>query len=147
MILFPVLALGIWILVSLPFYKMGYEGNFSSDLDEPRTKTNWNAIALFVNIRNGELKLPEIPKRKTGIDKEIADEEKEIAELERQKEKIETLAKLKRRKERLFKEVHDNETSKEYTHCKWCCVENSLKMAINREGISYPVCIICGGEQ
>lgn len=102
MILFPVLALGIWILVSLPFYKMGYEGYYTSILDEPRTKSNWNAIALFLNIRNGELKLP---KRKSGIDKEIADEEKEIAELERQKEKINQLHRLKRRKAELFEQI------------------------------------------
>lgn len=50
-------------------------------------------------------------KPKTGIDKEIADEEKEIEELERQKEKIDTLAELKRRKERLFDEVQNREHS------------------------------------
>lgn len=147
MILFPILALGIWILVSLPFYKMGYEGYYTSNLDEPRTKTNWNAIALFVNIRNGELKLPEIPKRKTGIDKEIEDEEKEIEELERQKEKMDRLAELKRRKEMLFNEVHDSEVSKEYRNCKYCWGENSLKTAVTRDGISYQICTICSSEQ
>ena len=105
------IAFGAWVIVSLPFYKMGYEGSFSSHLDETRTKTNWNAIALFVNIRNGELKLPEIPKRKSSIDKEIAEEEKEIAELEQQKEKIEKLKNLKRRKARLFEEVQHREYS------------------------------------
>lgn len=105
-----------WLTASLIFFKWGYKGSFSSHLDEPRTKTNWNAIALFLNIRDGELKLP---KRKTGIDKEIADEEKEIAELERQKEKIDELAELKRRKERLFKDVHE-ETSSEYWICPQC---------------------------
>lgn len=45
-------------------------------------------------------------KPKTGIDKEIEEEEKEIAELERLQEGINTLANLKRRKERLFKDVH-----------------------------------------
>lgn len=104
MILFPVLALGVWILVSILFYKMGYEGCYTSILDEPRTKTNWNAIALFVNIRNGELKLP---KRKSGIDKEIEEEEKEITELERQKEKIDKLNSLKRRKKELFEQVEE----------------------------------------
>lgn len=42
---------------------------------------------------------------KTGIDKEIAEEEKEISELEQQKEKINHLHRLKRRKEELFKQV------------------------------------------
>lgn len=55
-------------------------------------------------------------KPKTGIDKEIAEEEKEIAELERQKEKIDTLVRLKRRKERLFSDVHGME-SWECTAC------------------------------
>ena len=56
---------------------------------------------------------------KTGIDKEIAEEEKEIAELERQKEKMETLEELKRRKERLFKDVHE-ETSSDNWICPQC---------------------------
>src|SRR5699024_10303234 len=48
-------------------------------------------------------------KPKTGIDKEIAEEEKEIAELERQKEKMAKLKNLKRRKARLFEEVQHRE--------------------------------------
>ena len=101
------LSFGTWIIVSLPFYKMGYEGSFSSHLDEPRTKTNWNAIALFLNIRDGDFEIPKIPKPKSPIDKEIAEEEKEIAELERQKEKIYKLRSLKRRKEELFEQVEE----------------------------------------
>lgn len=50
-------------------------------------------------------------KPKSGIDKEIADEEKEIAELERQKEKMDELEKLKKRRDRLFKDVHMSEHS------------------------------------
>lgn len=145
-----------WVVPSSILYntkKYQYNNIKKGRVLRERTMTNYNFWALLFNIKDGHFagNIEGFFKRdwkpKSGIDKEIADEEKEIAELERQKEKIETLAKLKRRKERLFKEVHDNETSKEYTHCKWCCGENSLKMAINREGISYPVCIICGGEQ
>ena len=136
MILFPVLALGVWILVSLFFYKMGYEGYYTSILDEPRTKTNWNAIALFVNIRNGELKLP---KRKSSIDKEIAEEEKEIAELEQQKEKIDRLAELKYRKEKLFKEVHSGANA----DCQWCGSEDCLESAYTVDGISQYYCTSC----
>ena len=136
MILFPVLALGVWILVSLFFYKMGYEGYYTSTLDEPRTKTNWNAIALFVNIRNGELKLP---KRKSSIDKEIAEEEKEIAELEQQKEKIDRLAELKYRKEKLFKEVHSGANA----DCQWCGSEDCLESAYTVDGISQYYCTSC----
>ena len=44
-------------------------------------------------------------KPKSGIDKEIAEEEKEIAELERQKEKINQLHSLKRRKAELFEQI------------------------------------------
>lgn len=53
---------------------------------------------------------------KSGIDKEIEEEEKEIAELERQKEKIDTLANLRRRKERLFSDVH----RAEFWECTAC---------------------------
>lgn len=139
MIIYPLLTLGAWILVSLLFYKMGYEGSLTSALDEPRTKSNWNAIALFVNIRDGELKLPEIPKRKSGIDKEIAEEEKEIAELERQKEKIDELAELKRRKERLFNEVHSGTNA----DCQWCGEDDCLKPAYTVDGIAQYYCTSC----
>lgn len=44
-------------------------------------------------------------KPKTGIDKEISEEEKEIEYLEKQKEKINKLHRLKRRKEELFEQV------------------------------------------
>ena len=44
---------------------------------------------------------------KSGIDKEIEDEEKEIVELERHKEKMEKLKKLKRRKEKLFEQIEE----------------------------------------
>ena len=144
-----IIVFGTWLIISFVTFNLEYKSKVDHRYSEPRTETNWNAIALILNVYDYIIGVnwKKIFYPTTSIDKEIADEEKEIAELERQKEKIETLAKLKRRKERLFKEVHDNETSKEYTHCKWCCGENSLKMAINREGISYPVCIICGGEQ
>lgn len=71
--------------------------------------TNFNAIPFARNSRKFVYKKWQEVKPKSGINKEIAGEEKEIAELERQKEKMDRLAELKRRKERLFKEVHEEE--------------------------------------
>ena len=78
-------------------------------------------------------------KPKTGIDKEIAEEEKEIAELERQKEKMETLEELKRRKERLFEEVR-GETNMD---CQWCGADDCLQPAYTVDGISQYYCTSC----
>lgn len=76
---------------------------------------------------------------KSGIDKEIADEEKEIAELERQKEKIDTLESLKRRKERLFDEVHSGTNA----DCQWCGVDDCLQPAYTVDGIAQYYCTSC----
>lgn len=58
------------------------------------TSTFWNTFISAATWRP-----------KTGIDKEIAEEEKEISELEKQKEKINKLHRLKRRKEELFEQI------------------------------------------
>lgn len=76
---------------------------------------------------------------KTGIDKEIAEEEKEISELERQKEKMETLEELKRRKERLFNEVHSGTNA----DCQWCGEDDCLKPAYTVDGIAQYYCTSC----
>lgn len=137
-----VTALLIWSVLSFTDVQDSY---YDKEVME-----NWNYfkwIAYGVSVMCNTFVEIATWKPKSGIDKEIADEEKEIAELERQKEKIDTLANLKRRKERLFEEVHENGVTEEYTHCKWCCGENSLKTAVTREGISYQICTICGNLQ
>lgn len=72
---------------------------------EHHVKSVWNKFIIAITW-----------KHKTGIDKEIEEEEKEIAELERLKRGIDTLANLKRRRERLFSDVHGME-SWECTAC------------------------------
>jgi|SRR5699024_2644489 len=76
---------------------------------------------------------------KSVIDKKIAEEEKEIAELERQKEKIDTLAELKRRKERLFEEVHSGTNA----DCQWCGSDDCLTPAYTVDGIAQYYCTSC----
>lgn len=74
-------------------------------------------------------------KPKTGIDKEIAENLKEISELEKHKEKMDTLAELKRRKERLFSEVNPD--------CKWCGEDDCLAPAYRIDGIEQYYCTNC----
>lgn len=96
----------VWVLLSWfawwnrEDYK-GYESLYKGEIT-----TNFNAIPFARNSRKFIYKKWQEVKPKTGIDKEIAEEEKEIAELEEHKEKMDTLAELKRRKDRLFKDVH-----------------------------------------
>ena len=108
-----------WLFMSWAIYDSGYKSRYgNTSVDEDRTKTNWNAIALTLNVYEciTNVNWRDIFYPTTGIDKEIAEEEKEIAELERQKEKIDRLAELKSRKERLFGDVHRVE-SWECTAC------------------------------
>src|SRR5699024_797414 len=137
MIILVTSVLGTWLAISFITFESEYKSSVHHRHNEPRTKTNWNAIALILNVYDYIIGVnwKKIFFPTTGSDKEIAEEEKEIAELERQKEKIEKLKNLKRRKERLFEEVHENGFSEEYTHCKWCCGENTLKAALTRDGI------------
>src|SRR5699024_6058995 len=101
--------------------------------------TNFNAIPFARNSRKFISKKWQDVKPKSGIDKEIADEEKEIDELERQKEKIEKLAELKRRKERLFEEVHSGTNA----DCQWCGSDDCLKPAYTVDGIAQYYCTSC----
>lgn len=104
-----IFGLPTWLFMSWAIYDSGYKSRYgNTSMDEDRTKTNWNAIALILNVYDYIVSVNwrKIFYPTTGIDKEIAEEEKEIAELERQKEKMEKLAELKRRKDRLFKDVH-----------------------------------------
>ena len=93
---------------------------------------------LFESVRNAFVVVATW-KPKSPIDKEIAEEEKEVAELERQKEKIDTLANLKRRKERLFEEVHSGTNA----DCKWCGSDDCLKPAYTVDGIAQYYCTSC----
>ena len=80
-----------------------------SDYDKEMME-DWNYfkwIAYGVASIWGLVKATYKKRPKSGIDKEIAEEEKEIAELERQKEKIDKLRSLKRRKEELFEQVEE----------------------------------------
>lgn len=115
---------GIWLIISFITYETEYKNRVSDIYNEPRTKTNWNAIALLINVYeliiNYDWK--DKFKPKSPLDKEIAETEKEISELEAQKVKMDKLKELERRKERLFKEVKDNTDevdSAEY-HCYTC---------------------------
>lgn len=85
---------------------------FIDSLDSDFKKTrmaDWNS---FKWIANGLEKLwnsfiaAATWKPKTGIDKEIAEGEKEIAELEKYKKKMDKLTELKQRKDELFSEVN-----------------------------------------
>ena len=124
MISLVIIVFGTWLITSFATFDPEYKSKIHHRYSEPRTKTNWNAIALILNVYDYIISVnwKDIFYPKSGIDKEIAEEEKEIAELERQKEKIETLSELKRRKERLFKGVHDvhEEASSEYWICPHC---------------------------
>lgn len=96
------IMLVVWVLLSWlawsnrEEYKSLYKGEIT---------TNFNAIPFARNSRIFISKKWQEVKPKSGIDKEIAEEEKEIAELERQKEKINQLHRLKRRKEELIEQI------------------------------------------
>lgn len=141
------IVLVLWVLLSWFAWRDREDYKGYGRLYKGEITTNFNAIPFARNSRKFISKKWQDVKPKSGIDKEIAEEEKEITELERQREKIEKLKNLKRRKERLFEEVHENGFSEEYTHCKWCCGENTLKAALTRDGISYHICTLCGHEQ
>ena len=112
-----------------------------SDYDKEMME-DWNYfkwIAYGVASIWGLVKAIYKKRPKSGIDKEIAEEEKEIAELERQKEKIDTLANLKRRKERLFEEVRGGTNA----DCQWCGADDCLQPAYTVDGISQYYCTSC----
>lgn len=108
------ILLSLWIVPSSIFYtpkKYRYNSIREGRVLRERTMTNYNFWALLFNIKDGhfaesiERFFRKDWKPKTGIDKEIAEEEKEIEELEKQKEKINKLHRLKRRKEELFEQI------------------------------------------
>lgn len=109
-----------WVVPSSILYnakKYQYNSIKEGRVLRERTMTNYNFWALLFNIKDGHFTgdiegfFKRDWKPKSGIDKEIADEEKEIAELERHKEKMDELEKLKKRRDRLFKDVHMSEHS------------------------------------
>ena len=66
----------------------------------PRTKTNWNMIAMILNI------IEYFSERGFEITKEVKEMEKEIKDLEKQKKRLEYLEKLEMRRDKLFEEVN-----------------------------------------
>ena len=107
MISLAIIVFGTWLIISFVTFNPEYKSKVHHGYSEPRTKTNWNAIALILNVYDYIIGVDwkDIFYPTTRIDKEIAEEEKEIAELERQKEKINQLHRLKRRKEELFEQI------------------------------------------
>lgn len=136
-----IIVFGTWLIISFVTFSPEYKSKVHHRYSEPRTETNWNAIALILNVYDYIIGVnwKKIFYPTTGIDREIAEEEKEIAELERQKEKIDTLAELKRRKERLFSDVHGTES----WECKWCGSDDCLKPAYTVDGIAQYYCTSC----
>lgn len=136
-----------WVLISLVTFDDGYKSKYgNTHLDEPRTKTNWNAFALILNsleyLINVDWRNKFTPK--STIDKEIAETEKEIFILEKHKEKMDTLAELERRKERLFKDVHGVEEPMNPDQivyglktCDNCGVEIQARAYINEKPNQY----------
>ena len=98
-------AILIWLVLSFTDLQ---DSNYDKEMMEDWNYFKW--IAYGMAAIWGLVKATYKKRPKSGIDKEIAEEEKEIAELERQKEKMETLEELKRRKERLFNDVHGRES-------------------------------------
>lgn len=99
------IMLVVWVLLSwfVWWNREDYKGYGS--LYKGEITTNFNAIPFARNSRKFISKKWQEVKPKSAIDKEIAEEEKEIAELERQKEKINQLHSLKRRKAELFEQI------------------------------------------
>lgn len=141
MISLAILVFGTWVIISFVTFSTGYKSKVHHRYNEPRTKTNWNLIALILNVYDYIIGVnwKKIFYPTTSIDKEIAEEEKEIAELERQKKKIDELAELKHRKERLFDEVH----SRTNADCQWCGADDCLQPAYTIDGISQYYCTSC----
>lgn len=136
MISLAIIVFGTWLAISFVTFRPGYKSKVHQRYNEPRVKTNWNLIALILNVYDYIIGVnwKKIFYPTTSIDKEIAEEEKEIAELERQKTKIDELAELKRRKERLFKDVHEvhEETSSEYWICPQCRIKFKDLESLNK---------------
>lgn len=107
MISLAILVFGTWVTISFVTFSTGYKSKVHHRYNEPRMKTNWNLIALILNVYDYIIgaNWKKIFYPKTSIDKEIEEEEKEISELEKHKEKINKLHRLKRRKEELFEQV------------------------------------------
>ncbi|WP_017548634.1 hypothetical protein [Salinicoccus carnicancri] len=101
----------LWMTVSLIFYrprKMG--GLYDHKLIKDRTKTNFNLIALYFNLRNGEFIDKDFLTRfkpLTPLQKEIREEERTIKQLEAQRADMERLEELVRKRVMLFEEVGD----------------------------------------
>ena len=93
-----VVIMAIWHTLSDRTFKEERK-NFFGEL-EPRTKTNWNMIALTLNI------IEYFSERGFEINKDIQEVEKEIEVLEKQKKKLDHLEELKMRRDRLFEEVN-----------------------------------------
>ena len=133
------IMLVVWVLLSCFVWWEREDWKGYGRLYKGEITTNFNAIPFARNSRRFISKKWKEVKPKSGIDKEIAEEEKEIAELERQKEKMGRLAELKRRKERLFSDVRGTES----WGCKWCGSDDCLKPAYTVDGIAQYYCTSC----
>lgn len=114
--IFPILFLIflVWLFVSLCFYTWGYTGIHTDKYNEERTKTNWNLMALFFNIKQGQLKptFKIASKTERDIRKELKKIKKEQAEVESMKKLaslIDYRVKLENEKESLFSEVDEKQ--------------------------------------
>lgn len=133
------IMLVVWVLLSCFVWWERERWKGYRRLYKGEITTNFNAIPFARNSRRFISKKWKEVKPKSGIDKEIAEEEKEIAEFERQKEKIDELAELKRRKEILFDEVHSGANA----DCQWCGSEDCLESAYTVDDISQYYCTSC----
>ena len=114
--IFPILffIFVVWLFISLCFYTWGYTGIHTDEYNEERTKTNWNLMALFFNIKQGHLKPSfKIPSKiERDIRKELKKIKKEQAEVKSMKKLtslIDYRVKLENEKESLFNEVDEKQ--------------------------------------
>ena len=98
-----ILALTVMLIWSVLSFTDLQDSNYDKEIMEDWNYLKW--IAYGVSATWSLIKSIYGYRPKSPIDKEIAEEEKEIAELERQKEKIDTLEELKRRKAELFEQI------------------------------------------
>jgi hypothetical protein len=117
-------------------------GYWDSSPKKGRIKTNLNLIGLLMNIYDyvTGIDWKENLRPKTQIEKEIAEELKEIEQLEQQKAKMQELEQLRARKDRLFEEVekkktlHDIEWPKEKV---WVYSPDDTERILNGHTMEY----------
>lgn len=118
-----IIVFGTWLIISFLTFSPEYKSKLHHIYNEPRTKTNWNAISLILNLYERGWK----PKNKIQRDiererKKIAKEEREIESMEELEQLIHSRKALEKKKESLFKDVHRDERQddQEEYHCYTC---------------------------